>query len=66
MNDYTDEQTYTLLLERNELMRIAAQRLIDDKAHGRKVDPEAYQWAKGIVSRFKPLGRAVSTGENVE
>jgi hypothetical protein len=63
MNDYFEAATHTLLLERNELLRIAAQRLIDDKAHGRKVDPEAYQWAKGIVSRFKPLGRAVSTGE---
>ena len=63
MNDYTEAQTYRVIEERNELMRIAAQRLIDDRAHGRKVDPEAYQWAKGIVSRFKPLGRALTTGE---
>lgn len=63
MNDYLEAATHMLLMERNELLRIAAQRLIDDKAHGRKVDPYAYQWAKGIVSRFKPLGRALTTGE---
>jgi hypothetical protein len=50
------------LAERNELMRIAAQRVVDMHREGRKFDPEALQWARGIVSRFKPLGRPLSDG----
>lgn len=50
------------LAERNELMRIAAQRLVDHKVAGRRVDPEGLKWAQGIVARFKPLGRALSDG----
>lgn len=49
--------------ERRELFRIAAQRLIDDNASGRKVDREALQWARGIVAYVKPLGRPLTTGE---
>lgn len=48
--------------ERRELFRIAAQRLVDDHAAGRKVDPEGLRWARGIVERFKPLGRALGDG----
>ena len=48
--------------ERRELFRIAAQNLIDAHNAGRKCDPEALQWARGIVSRFQPLGRPLSDG----
>lgn len=49
--------------ERNELFRIAAQRLIDDHQNGRKVDKFALAWARRIVERFKPLGRPLSAGD---
>ncbi len=49
--------------EKRELLRIAAQRLIDQHATGRKCDPEALNWARGIVRNVKPLGRPLSTGE---
>lgn len=48
--------------ERRERFRVAAQRLIDDHAARRRVDPEALEWARGIVKRFKPLGRPLSDG----
>ena len=49
--------------EQNELMRIAAQRLLDDVACGRRRDADAVRWARRIVARIKPLGRPVSPGE---
>lgn len=48
--------------ERRELFRRAAQNLLDNEAAGRRCDPEAIQWARGIVSRFQPLGRPLSDG----
>jgi hypothetical protein len=48
--------------ERNELMRQAAQRVLDASASGKRCDPEGLQWARGIVSRFQPLGRPLSDG----
>lgn len=48
--------------EQRELFRIAAQRLIDDKANGRKVDPASLQWARDVVAFVKPLGRPLSMG----
>lgn len=49
--------------EQRELMRIAAQRLLDDVAAGHKRDRQAVQWAHRIVSQIKPLGRPLGTGE---
>lgn len=48
--------------ERDELMRIAAQNLLDHSRTGKRCDPNALEWARGIVSRFKPLGRPLSDG----
>lgn len=48
--------------ERRELFRIAAQRIVDNQAAGRIVDPHAVAWAKQIVTRIKPLGRPLSDG----
>lgn len=59
---YTPEAAQRLE-ERRELFRMAAQRLLDDVAAGRKTDPEALQWARQIVKTHKPLGRPLSTGE---
>ncbi len=62
----TDDREYpdvqALQAERYELMRIAAQNLLDHSKTGKRCDPEALQWARGIVSRFKPLGRPLSDG----
>ena len=52
--------------ERKELFRIAAQRVLDDQASGRKIDPHAIEWAQNVTARFKPLGRALTTGEPKE
>lgn len=49
--------------EQRELMRIAAQRVLDDHACGRKLRPEALDWAGQIVATVKPLGRPLGTGE---
>lgn len=49
--------------EQRELMRIAAQRLLDDVSAGRKRDGEAVDWARRIVATHKPLGRPLGTGE---
>lgn len=49
--------------EQRELMRIAAQRLLDDVKAGHKRDAEAVAWARRIVATHKPLGRPLGTGE---
>lgn len=49
--------------EQLELMRIAAQRILDDHAAGRKLRPDALDWARHVVDNIKPLGRPLSTGE---
>ena len=51
--------------EQRELMRIAAQRVVDDHKAGRRISQEALQWARQIVATFQPLGRALGTGEPV-
>jgi hypothetical protein len=61
-DDPVDPDIARRLAERHELTRIAAQRVVDMDAEGRKPDPYALEWARGIVSRFKPLGRPVSDG----
>lgn len=61
-DDRTDPAAIRLHEERRELMRIAAQRVVDDHAAGRRIDPEALRWARGIVSRFRPLGRPLGDG----
>jgi len=59
---YTPEAA-KLLEDRRELFRMAAQRLLDHVAAGRKTDPEALKWARQIVATHKPLGRPLGTGE---
>ena len=49
--------------EQRELMRIAAQRVVDDHTAGRRIGPEALQWARQIVATFKPLGLPLGTGD---
>jgi hypothetical protein len=62
-DDRTDPQAQRAIEERQELFRIAAQRVVDMHRSGRRTDPEALRWATGIVKRFRPLGRPLSTGE---
>lgn len=48
--------------EQRELMRIAAQRVLDDHASGLRNDPSALAWARHVVAHIKPLGRPVGPG----
>ena len=50
--------------EQRELMRIAAPRVLDDNACGRKVAPEALRWAQRWA-QVKPLGKPLTTGEPI-
>ena len=50
--------------EQRELMRIAAQRVIDDTRVGRKVAPDVMAWAKAWAA-IKPISRPLGTGEPV-
>ena len=49
--------------EQRELMRIAAQRVVDAHKAGRRISQEALQWARQIVATFKPLGLPLGTGD---
>ena len=49
--------------EQRELMRIAAQRVVDDHKAGRRISQEALQWARQIVATCKPLGLPLGTGD---
>lgn len=51
--------------EQRELLRIAAQRVIDDHAAGRRIQSDALAWARNLVAQIKPLGRPLGTGEPV-
>jgi hypothetical protein len=64
-DDPVDPDIARRLAEKRELMRIAAQRVVDMHREGRKFDPEALQWARSIVARFKPLGRPLSDGSPI-
>jgi hypothetical protein len=50
--------------EQRELMRMAAQRCLDDLNLGRKLAPDVLAWAKHWAA-IPPLGRPLSTGEPV-
>lgn len=50
----TDEQV--------ELMRQCAQRVIDNHAAGRIVDPYTLDWARSLVALVPPLGRPLGEG----
>ncbi len=52
--------------EQRELMRIAAQRLLDDHEGGRKVSPDALAWARHVVALVRPLGRPLGTGAPID
>lgn len=47
--------------EQRELIRIAAQRVLDDARAGRKYSDDAMVWARHWAS-IRPLGRALSAG----
>lgn len=51
--------------ERCELLRIAAQRVVDMHQAGRIVDPHSLEWAQQVVKNIKPLGRPLTSGEPV-
>lgn len=51
--------------EHRELMRIAAQRVVNDHALGIEVDRFRLEWARQIVRSIPPLGRPLGTGEPV-
>ncbi len=59
-----ESQGWQVTDEQRELMRIAAQRVIDDTRVGRKVAPDVMAWAKAWAA-IKPLGRPLGTGEPV-
>jgi hypothetical protein len=52
-----------LMEERDELMRQAAQRYVDQVAAGRPADKDHLAWAQHTVQRIKPLNRPLGTGE---
>lgn len=49
--------------EQRELMRQCAQRVLDNHAAGRVVDPHSLEWARGIVAYVKPRSLPLSMGE---
>jgi hypothetical protein len=50
-------------LERNELMRQAAQRILDnDRTGARVADPSTREWAHHIVRTIRPLQTPMSPG----
>ena len=49
--------------EHKELIRIAAQRVVDQHAAGRCVDPSSLGWARSVVEATPALGRPLGTGE---
>lgn len=59
----TETSVAERLAERNELMRLCAQRIVDSHAAGRRIDPTSLPWARWTVNHIKPLGRPLSTGE---
>lgn len=63
-DDPIDPQAERLHAERRELMRIAAQRIVDNHEHGRRMaEEETLQWARDFVQFNRPLGRPLGTGE---
>jgi hypothetical protein len=48
--------------EQREMMRIAAQRVVDLHRSGRAVDKSTLDWAQWIVANIRPLGRPLGTG----
>lgn len=52
------------IVERNELTRQCAQRIVDSADAGRLVDPYSLEWARQFVLNVKPLGRPLGAGES--
>ena len=50
------------LAERNELIRQAAARVIENAENGRVVDPVTLAWARQFCAEHRPLGRPLGTG----
>jgi hypothetical protein len=63
MNDEPSPADLRRWEEQRELLRIAAQRLLDEQKAGRKCDPHTLIWAQGVCRNIKPLGRPLSSGE---
>lgn len=51
------------IAERNELIRQAAARVIENAENGRGVDPFTLAWARQFCAEHRPLGRPLGTGE---
>lgn len=51
--------------EQRELMRQAAQRVVDNHASGRVIAPETLAWAQHTARLVKPLGLPLSNGEPI-
>lgn len=51
--------------EQQELMRMCAQRMIEQANEGRILDPRTLKWAQWTVLHVRPLGRPIGTGEGV-
>lgn len=49
--------------EKRELIRIAAQRIVDSAKAGRAFDEHALAWAQFFVAHNPPLQRQLGTGE---
>lgn len=48
--------------EINELKRVAANRILEQAATGRRFDPVTLRWARMFCAAHKPLGRPLGTG----
>lgn len=58
-----DQAALDRAAEQRELMRIAAQRVIDNAKSGRLVFAETLAWAEHVVATTPPLGRPLGTGD---
>ena len=50
--------------EQSELMRQCAQRVIDNHAAGRGIDPDTLKWAERIVAKLPPMNRPIGDGSS--
>lgn len=57
------EEVERRIAERRELLRLCAQRVVDNATAGRVVDLNTLRWAMDFVECTKPLGRPLGTGE---
>lgn len=62
--DTPDPIAARVLAERRELLRIAADRIVENARLGRRIaDADTLQWAKTFLAAYPPLVGGLSTGE---